>query len=745
VKVLKAKNAGFCSGVNKAFNRLLEKAAQEGEGSVLGDLVHNEQVVQYLAQQAIKKIDQPQEAYGSFLAIRTHGATPQLLATLKEMKNIELIDLTCPRVKRVQEIARELAERNIKVVIFGNCNHPEVEGLVGWAGADAAVVATLRELEELIVENPAALIAQTTCDPELYEKAQNIFRNAHLDGMVYNTICPETRLRQDEVLTMAERVDAFVVVGSASSANTMTLYDRCRQLKPACRVNSARELDWSFLGQFEVIGVTAGASTPPWMIKEVVESMENENVEVKNEEQFQFDQEIKVAQVGEQVTGKVARVTDEEVFVDIGSKSEAILPFGEVHLETGKTLSDLFAPEDEIEVTVIEDEEQEGKVVVSHKRLARDKKINELLDAYENGTVTAGVVKQVVNAGLVLDLGAGVEGFMPGSLVDTSYIQDFAVFKDQPLECKIIEFDRDKTKLILNRKTILADVEAKKKEETLKAIKVGSVISGTVKRLTTFGAFVDIGGIDGLVHVSEISWERVNHPGEVLKVGEQLEVEVLEVIPEKERISLSIRKTLPDPWLKLVGDLESGQIVTGKVTRLTNFGAFIEIKPGLEGLAHISQLAEFHVKHPSEVLQEKDEVEVKIIEIKPKNKRISLSVTEAGGALYNVNTAVANGSDNGNVTLGDLFGDLFENNALASDAVKTETKAKAEEVEAKPKKAKAKAEEVEAKAKPKKAKAKAEEVEAKPKKVKAKAGEVEAKPKKVKAKAEEVEAEGGQE
>jgi len=638
-------------------------------------------------------------------------------------------------VKRVQEIARELAERNIKVVILGNCNHPEVEGLVGWAGADAAVVATLRELEELIVENPAALIAQTTCDPELYEKAQNIFRDAHLDGMVYNTICPETRLRQDEVLTMAERVDAFVVVGSASSANTMTLYDRCRQLKPACRVNSARELDWSFLGQFEVIGVTAGASTPPWMIKEVVESMENENVEVKNEEQFQFDQEIKVAQVGEQVTGKVARVTDEEVFVDIGSKSEAILPFGEVHLETGKTLSDLFAPEDEIEVTVIEDAEQEGKVVVSHKRLARDKKINELLDAYENGTVTAGVVKQVVNAGLVLDLGAGVEGFMPGSLVDTSYIQDFAVFKDQPLECKIIEFDRDKTKLILNRKTILADVEAKKKEETLKAIKVGSVISGTVKRLTTFGAFVDIGGIDGLVHVSEISWERVNHPGEVLKVGEQLEVEVLEVIPEKERISLSIRKTLPDPWLKLVGDLESGQIVTGKVTRLTNFGAFIEIKPGLEGLAHISQLAEFHVKHPSEVLQEKDEVEVKIIEIKPKNKRISLSVTEAGGALYNVNTAVANGSDNGNVTLGDLFGDLFENNALASDAVKTETKAKAEEVEAKPKKAKAKAKAEEVEAKPKKAKAK----------VKAKAGEVEAKPKKVKAKAEEVEAEGGQE
>jgi small subunit ribosomal protein S1 len=744
VKVIKAKKAGFCSGVSKAFDRLIDQSSRVGEGSVLGDLVHNEQVVNYLTERAIKKIDQPEEACGSYLAIRTHGATPQLLANLEKMDNLEIIDLTCHRVKRVQEIASELAKRNIKVVIFGNRNHPEVEGLMGWAGADAVVVANLEELKELVIDQPAALIAQTTCDPDLYGKAQKIFRDAHLDGMVYNTICPETRLRQDEVISMAERVDAFVVVGSKSSANTMTLYDRCRQLKPACRVNSARELERAFVNQFAVIGVTAGASTPPWMIKEVVESMENENVEVKNEEQFQFDEEIKVAQVGEQVTGKVARVTDEEVFVDIGSKSEAVLPIGEVHLEQGKTLSDLFAPEDEIEVTVIEDEEQEGKVVVSHKRLARDKRINELLETHENGTVTTGVVKQVVNAGLVLDLGAGVEGFMPGSLVDTSYIQDFAVFKDQPLEFKVIEFDRDKTKLILNRKTIMEEVEAVKKEETLRAIKVGSVISGTVKRLTNFGAFVDIGGIDGLVHVSEISWERVNHPGEVLKVGEQLEVEVLEVIPEKERISLSIRKTLPDPWLKSVEGLESGQVVTGKVTRLTNFGAFIEIKPGLEGLAHISQLADFHVKHPSEVLQEKDEIEVKILEIKPKNKRISLSVTEAGGAAYNVSTNAESGAENGNVTLGDLFGDLFENSNQGSGK-------EASEAEVKPKKSKAKAKAEEAEAKPKKAKAKAKaeeaEAEAKPKKTKAKAkaDEVEVKVEEVEAKPEEAEVEGGQE
>ncbi len=673
MKVIMAKKAGFCSGVDKAFKRLLDQAERFGEGSVLGDLVHNEQVVEYLSERNIYKIDRLDNARGSYLAIRTHGVAPHLLAALKKLHNREIIDLTCPRVKRVQEIARELAERKVMIVIFGNRSHPEVESLVGWAGEDAVVVANLDELKELAIDKPAALIAQTTCDPDLFCQAQKIFRDAHFDGMVYNTICPETRLRQEEVLTMSERVDAFIVVGSANSANTMTLYNRCRQLKPACRVNSARELQRSFIDQFAVIGVTAGASTPPWMIKEVVESMEKENLEVQKEEQFQFDEEIKVAQIGEQVTGKVVRVTNDEVFVDIGSKSEAVLPVGEVHLETGKALSDLFAPEDEIEVTVIEDEGHEGKIVVSHKRLARDKKINELLDVYDNGTVASGVVKQVVNAGLVIDLGAGVEGFMPGSLVDTSYVQDFAVFKDQPLEFKIIEFDRNKTKLILNRKIIMVEIDAKKKEDTLKAIKVGSVIGGTVKRLTNFGAFVDIGGIDGLVHVSEISWERVNHPGEILKVGEQLDVEVLEVIPEKERVSLSIRKTLPDPWLKSVEGLESGQIVTGKVTRITNFGAFIEIKDGLEGLAHISQLADFHVKHPSEVLQEKDEIEVKILEIKPKNKRISLSVTEAGGAVPNVDNNVLNSSESGNVTLGDLFGDLFSNGTPRTKEMNSKT------------------------------------------------------------------------
>lgn len=382
--------------------------------------------------------------------------------------------------------------------------------------------------------------------------------------------------------------------------------------------------------------------------------------ETENQAELDFAVDVKVAREGEQVTGKVARVTDEEVFVDIGSKTEAILPVNEVHLNQGQTLADIFAPEDDLEVTVLDVDDQEGKVVVSHKRLAREKRLKELEEALEKETILEGKVKQVVSAGIVVDLGSGVEGFMPGSLVDTRYIQDFNEFKDLEVRFKVQEYDREKGKLILNRRKVMEEESSRKREETLNSLEIGSNITGTVKRLTDFGAFVDVGGIDGLVHISELSWERVKHPKEVLKVGDEIEVKVLEVIPEKERISLSIRKTQPDPWIKATADLESEQLISGTVTRLVNFGAFVEIKPGVEGLAHISQLADYHVKHPSEVLSEGQEVEVKILEVKPKAKRISLSIKDSNGVMVASQNTAVDDAENGNVTLGDVFGSLFD-------------------------------------------------------------------------------------
>ena len=697
--VIVAKKAGFCSGVKTAVNTLIERTEEGSGGVTLGPIVHNEEVIKYLSNKRIGVINDIGEVYGSFIAIRTHGVKPDMYEHLKSIEDQEVIDLTCPRVKKVQDIIAKSKKDGCQVIIYGDSEHPEVQGLLGWAGENALVISSPDDLNSLPDNKSSVLVTQTTGKAEVFKKISKVFAAKYPEGVIYDTLCPETHLRQQEVFELANRVDILVVVGSKTSANTKALYNSCRQLKPSCLVTNAEELDFAFLRQYRNIGVTAGASTPPWTIKEVVESMENENMEVNHketeseeteaqkeeketaeeaqvqnndqeqqsegmeealkEEQFSLGGDVKVAQVGEQVTGKVARVTEEEVYVDIGAKTEAILPVKEVHLEEGQTLADLFVQENDIEVTVLDVDEQDGTVTVSHKRLARDKRLKELEEALEKETILEGKVKQVVSAGIVIDLERGIEGFMPGSLVDTRFIPDFNEFKDQVLNFKVLEYDSEKGKLILTRRKILEEESAKKKDETLNALEVGSTITGTVKRLTDFGAFVDVGGIDGLVHISELSWERVNHPKDVLQVGDQIDVKVLEVIPEKERISLSIRKTQPDPWTKAVEDLETDQLITGKVTRLVNFGAFVEIKPGVEGLAHISQLADYHVKHPSEILNEGEEVEVKVLEVKPKAKRISLSIKDAGGVNIGQVTAEEDAED-GNVTLGDVFGDLFD-------------------------------------------------------------------------------------
>ena len=788
-----AEHAGFCSGVKEAVERALQESARSGSVFTLGPLVHNESVAAYLARHNVRSVDEPEEAAGAVLLIRTHGVSPEVLERARLLEGLTVLDLTCPRVRRVQRLARKLAKSGVQIIIFGDARHPEVKGIVGWAGKEAVldVVASAAELEELDIKPAAALIAQTTGEKAAYDEVKALFLQLSPGGKVYDTLCPETGMRQQEALGLASGVEAMVVVGSSTSANTGALAEVCRRLKPTMMVAGAGELDPEFLRKYRRIGVTAGASTPRWMIKEVVERMENENLEVERgfggtdseesvqeegrieavpeeespetavpaetvpeapgeafqvegpggeaateeevveelieeravetvaetseeavaetageaaegaveeavenaaagaveeaveeraagepaekmeaeaeeqeppEEDFDFAESLNLVQVGEQVTGKVVRAADDEVYLDISYKSEAILPVKEVYLQEGEGLADRFAPGEEVEVTVIDMDDQESRVVVSHKRLAREKRWEELALLLEGGATEERKVKQVVNAGMVIDLGEGIDGFMPGSLVDLRYVPDFKPFMGEMVRFKVIELNREKDKVILSRKKVIEEESLRKKEETLQSLEIGSTVPGVVRRLTDFGAFVDIGGIDGLVHVSEISWERVEHPREALKVGQELEVKVLDVIPERERISLSLRRTQPDPWTKAMQDLKDGEIVKGRITRLVNFGAFVELRPGVEGLVHISQIADYHVKHPSEVLHEGEEVEVKILELKPGAKRIGLSIKEVRSINYESNPGAGETGtgDGGTVTLGDVFGDLFE-------------------------------------------------------------------------------------
>ena len=380
------------------------------------------------------------------------------------------------------------------------------------------------------------------------------------------------------------------------------------------------------------------------------------------EEYAPREEEITDYRMGDVVKGKIALIEDDQILIDIGYKVDAFLPKGEVFLEDGGALSDKYSVGDDVDLLILRVYEQEDKVIVSAKRLERERRWKEMEDALESGKNMKGVVKEIVPAGIIVNLGSGIEGFMPGSLVDVRYIPDFQQFLGQDFTFKIIELNWERDKVILSRKHALSEEIEKTKKETIQNLQVGAVIIGVVKRLTDFGAFVDVGGIDGLVHISEVSWQRIGHPRDVLKVGDEVHVKILEIVPEKEKISLSIRQGQPNPWSLVEQDFAVNQIVSGKVTRIVTFGAFVELTPGVEGLVHISQLADFHVKHPSEVLQEGEEVEAKILEINLDNKRISLSIKEARPAPRDYSNQMQtkdNGSD-GNVTLGDVFGALFK-------------------------------------------------------------------------------------
>ncbi len=707
METILARHAGFCKGVKDAVAAAMKAADQAGGSKIctLGPLVHNPQVTEKLAEAGVPSFDGVEEIpRGWTVILRTHGAAPQVLAALKKNQN-PVIDLTCPIVRRVQQVAAEEARQGRQVLIVGDGDHPEVLGIKGWAGEGARVVGRVEDLPEDLQEN-VVIVVQTTYIPREFAEITKKIQEKYPCARVYDTICKSTVLRQEEAVNLARQVDAMLVIGGSSSSNTRKLTELCRDIgTKTYQIASPAEVDslggWAEIGK---VGVTAGASTPDWTIKEVIGKMENKEPEVVQQEgeearqesqevvqqegeearqesqeavqpegeearqegqeavqpeEEAFQGEMKDFDVGDKVSGKVVQVNAEEVLVDIGYKSEGILPLSEIHLMPGESLEDTIKTGDVVEVLVKKIDDEEGKVILSKKSL--DKKLiwHQLEKALADKATMTGKVKEAVQAGIIVDLGAGLEGFMPGSLVDTRYIPDFKEFLGKDVEFKVIEINPEKLKVILSRKLVLEEAVESKKKETLERIKEGDVITGEVRRLTDFGAFVDVGGIDGLVHISEIAWKRIDHPRDVLKVGEEVQIKVLEVIPERERIGLSLRQAQPDPWSVLEEKFKPGTIVDGKVTRLVNFGAFVELLPGVEGLAHISQLADYHVKHPQEVLQEGQDIKVKILDINMGAKRISLSVKEAQGR-GRMESAMSDPDGGSGVTLGDVFGDLFD-------------------------------------------------------------------------------------
>lgn len=665
LKIVTAEHAGFCQGVRKAVDAALA-AASRGRVFALGPLAHNEALLDRLEKAGVCFIDSLDEAPdGADVLVRTHGVQPYVLEEARR-RGMRIIDATCPYVRRLQKLVASLTAEGKQVLIVGDPGHPEVKALVGWGGGKPIVLSSAAELDGAAFPQPLAVVFQTTQQESIARTISEKLKEQDPAVEIYNTICQATVQRQEAVRRLAREVDVMVVIGGRQSSNTKRLAEICRAAGvKTMEVTEAHELDTGQLQGARSVGIAAGASTPDWTIKEVIGKMENEKNMERREEQAVVEREalngeIREFSVGDAVKGTVVQVSDDEVLVDIGYKSEGILPRQEVILEAGQNLVAAYQIGQELDLLVKKVDAQEGKILLSRKAIERRQKWAELEEAFREGKVISGTVKEAVPAGLVVDLGGGLEGFMPGSLVDVRYVPDFNEFLNTKIDFKVIEIRREKEKVILSRKQVLEEQAARQKEKVLNALKTGQIIRGTVRRLTNFGAFVDVGGIDGLVHISEISWQRVEHPSEVLKVGDEVDVKVIELVPERERIGLSIRHAKPDPWTEVARKFKAGEVVEGRVTRLVNFGAFVELVPGVEGLVHISQLANYHVKQPSEVVQEGQTVKVKILDINPEAKRVSLSMREASPRPKREQAQAQTPADTGTgLTLGDVFGDLF--------------------------------------------------------------------------------------
>ena len=623
--IILASHAGFCFGVRRA----VETAGQSAPAITLGPIIHNPQVVAALAEMGVCSADRPDAIPdGARVVIRSHGIGRDAYRAL-EARGCEIIDATCPFVQRIHDMAREASQTGTPLIVIGEGDHPEVQGILGWSEAPAWAVLTEADVMALPPLESARVVAQTTMVQERFDALCRLLAQKIPQLDVRATICTATRDRQQEVVELARKADVMVIIGGRQSSNSRKLYRLAADLCPrTCFIETAAELDGIHIAPSDTVGITAGASTPDCIIKEVVARMndiekkvnpeENQELEVMSEEAI--DKTIVQIRPGQIITGKVEMITDDEVCVNIGYKSDGIVKKSE--------LSSTDVKEgDEIEVEVVKVNDGEGNVVLSQKNIINRKAWEDICAKEEAGEFVEGVGKEAVKGGLLADV-CGIRTFIPASQLSLRYVEKIDEFVGQPMTLKIIEIDKAKKRIVASRKAVLMAEEAEKKKKIWESLEVGSVVKGIVRRLADFGAFVDIGGVDGLVHVTDLSWGRVKHPSEVVSVGQEIDVKIKNIDPERERISLSYKETQPRPWTVAGEKYPVGSVVEGKVVRLASFGAFVELEPGLDGLVHISQIALTRIAKVEDELKEGDIVRVKVLDVNTEAKRISLSIRE---------------------------------------------------------------------------------------------------------------------
>lgn len=626
MKVTIAEACGFCYGVRRA----VDMASQAETGTkTLGPIIHNPQVVARLSAQGVAPVDSLDEVGdGETVLIRSHGVGPSVYEEASR-RGIRVIDATCPHVKKAQQDAKKIVEEGKNLVIIGEKAHPEVISISQWGANRAIIIDREIEAEQIPFSESLGVVVQTTFSQEQFKRIAEILKTKTNDLDVRMTICTATQQRQNAAVELAGKVDAMIVVGGRNSANTGRLAQVCREQGcPTYHIETAAELDTAAFRGMNHIGITAGASTPDWIIQEVVDIMENlqaEGTEVMSEElldQYDYEENPKK---GDVVKGTVISVNDDAAYVSIGTKAEAILPKKEIAVPAPEKASDVIHVGDELTVEIANNIKEEGSIVVSLVKMKKVEDWKEVRDAFENDQLVECVGKETNKAGLVVSI-KSLRGFIPLSQGDVKFVKSLDNLVGQTFQVKVIDIDEHKNRLVLSRKAVLEAEREQKRAEALQNIEEGAVLEGTVVKIMPYGAFIDLGGVEGLLHISDISWKRVSSVDAVLQVGEKLNVLVQKFDQERNRISLSLKALQKNPWIAAIEKFEVGDVVKGEVKKLLPFGAILAIDPELQGLLHVSELTEKRGAVVKDLVNIGDVMNVKIIGIDTDKKKISLSV-----------------------------------------------------------------------------------------------------------------------
>lgn len=626
MEIIIADNAGFCFGVKRAVNTTDKQLNSPGPIYSYGELVHNKQVVDHLQEKGLNTIDNYKSVADGSIIIRSHGVPKAVIEDINNDDNLKLIDVTCPYVTSVHKKVEDYCNKGYDIIIVGDDSHPEVIGINGWCNNKAFIINSMDDVISLPFFEKVLIVSQTTNTLEKFEMLSGAVKERSKESIVSNTICNATKVRQESAAQVAKNVDAMVVIGGKNSSNTKKLAEiSSKYCKNVFLIETIKDLSLQDMQKFNKIGITAGASTPDWIIKEAVTAMENLD---KNEMMEAIESSFTKIHRGEIVKGTVLYVTEDEIMVNINYKSDGIINRDEVSNDPDVKPKDAVKVGDEIDVYIIKHDDGEGNVVLSLKRVAALKNWDIVEEIFNNKSITEARVLNAVKGGLTV-LVNGVDGFMPASHASLSFESDLSKFKGQTVKVRVIDFDKDKRRIIVSKKVVDKEELEKKQAEVWENLEVDKMIVGTVQRLTDFGAFVDLGGVDGLIHVSDLSWNRVKHPSEVLKEGDKVEVMVLSLDKAKNRISLGLKQTIQEPWTVFKNNVSIGDVVEGKVVNLLDFGAFVRLESGVDGLLHVSQISKEHVNKPSDVLKIGDTIEVAVIEVNEDERRISLSAKQA--------------------------------------------------------------------------------------------------------------------